>query len=73
MANLTLREAFINHKFILVEEMLKENSSSYKELSNWDQSYLVTEALKHKSFRITFTLIDQKLVETDLILIKILR
>lgn len=66
MANLTLREAFINHKFILVEEMLKENSSSYKELSNWDQSYLVTEALKHKSFDIIFTLIDQKLVETDL-------
>ncbi|REC41964.1 MULTISPECIES: hypothetical protein [Chryseobacterium] len=66
MANLTLREAFINHKFILVEEMLKENSSSYKELSNWDQSYLVTEALKHKSFHIIFTLIDQKLVETDL-------
>ena len=27
MSNLTLREAFTNHKFILVEEMLKENPS----------------------------------------------
>ncbi|MCH7399715.1 hypothetical protein MM236_17090 [Belliella sp. DSM 107340] len=65
MSNLTLREAFTNHKFILVEEMLKENPASYKGLNNWDQSYLVTEALKQKSFSTIFTLIDEKLVETD--------
>ena len=57
MSNLTLREAFTNHKFILVEEMLKENPASYKELNNWDQGYLVTEALKQKSFSTIFTLI----------------
>ncbi|WAC42562.1 ankyrin repeat domain-containing protein [Pedobacter sp. SL55] len=65
MSNLTLREAFTNHKFILVDEMLKENPSSYKELNNWDQNYLVTEALKQKSFSTIFTLIGEKLVETD--------
>lgn len=65
MSNLTLREAFTNHKFILVEEMLKENPASYKELNNWDQGYLVTEALKQKSFSTIFTLIDEKLVVTD--------
>lgn len=65
MSYITLREAFTNHKFILVEEILKENPSSYKELNNWDQTYLVTEASKQKSFSTIFTLIEQKLVETD--------
>ncbi|NBL63945.1 hypothetical protein GV828_01885 [Flavobacterium sp. NST-5] len=66
MSNLTLREAFTNHKFILVDEMLKENPSAYKELNNWDQTYLVTEALKQKSFSTIFILIDEKLVTTDI-------
>lgn len=66
MSNLTLREAFTNHKFILVEEMLKENTSFFKDLNNWDQSYLITEALKQKSFSTILTLIDLNLIESDL-------
>ena len=66
MSNLTLREAFTNHKFILVEEMLKENPSSFKDLNKWDQSYLITEALKQKSFSTILTVIDLNLRESDL-------